>query len=175
MPRPEVPVRLFISTLSAHVGDLEWEVADASQRGDLRSFQPLSGARKKVVPQRGGGASACRGSAAAATTIRGRKCRNPESTREELTAANGSGGLAGGGRFGTGRPTAPEARVKGTFRPLCRPAGGEGVNPAEQLQSSRKKSPTRRPDMFLPESDDEFDYILSGSESPSSSSSSEDL
>lgn len=50
MSRPEVPVRLFISTLSAHVGDLEWEVADASQRGDLRSFQPLSGARKKVVP-----------------------------------------------------------------------------------------------------------------------------
>lgn len=133
-------------------------------------------AQKSSPPQRGGGASACRGSAAAATTIRGQKCRNPESTQEKLTAANGSGRLAGGGRFGTGRPTAPEARVKGTFRPLCRLGGGEGVNPPSRgAPKFEEKSPTRRPDMFLPESDDEFDYILSGSESPSSSSEDEDL
>lgn len=53
--------------------------------------------------------------------------------------------------------------------------GGEGVNPLTKVASKfEKKSQTRRPDMFLPESDDDLDDFLSGSESQSGSDDEDD-
>lgn len=64
---------------------------------------------------------------------------------------------------------------KRNFRPLCRLGGGEGVNPFTKGASKlEKKSQTRRPDMFLPESDDELDDFLSASESQRSSDGEDD-